>query len=205
MTVRELPAHTPRQLRRELERIPPAVLSKNTRHRYLLTRHTGANMRLSRLVNFIVLNPSTADAVDDDSTIRRCRKFAQSWGFDMMAVTNLWSYRTKNPGELFAALPFSPQIDSRNLAVVKLVARTANLTVVAYGNKGGRDQRDEHILDILEEVRVDPKALRVTAAGFPGHPLYVPANTEPRSYRKARKTRRPKKASQPNYSGRHGT
>ena len=195
MTVGELLAYTPRRLRRELERIPPAVLSKNKRHRYLLTRHTGASTRLDRLVNFIMLNPSTADAVDDDRTIRRCKKFAQSWRFDMMAVTNLWSYRTKNPDNLFAALPFSPQIDSRNLAVVKLVARTADLTVVAYGTKGGRDQRDEHILDILGEAKVRPKALRVTAAGFPEHPLYVPANTEPQPYRKVRKTRRPKQGS----------
>ena len=189
MTVRELLAYTPQRLRRELERIPPAVLSKNKRHRYLLTRHIGAGTRPDRLVNFIMLNPSTADAVDDDPTIRRCEKFAQSWRFDMMAVTNLWSYRTKSPDKLFAALPFLPQIDGRNLAVVKLVARTADLTVVAYGNKGGRDQRDEHILDVLREVNVRPKALRVTAAGFPYHPLYVPANMEPQPYRKVRKTR----------------
>lgn len=195
MTIRELLAYTPKQLRRELEFIPPAILSRNKRHRYLLTRHTKTSTRLGRLVNFIMLNPSTADDVDDDRTIGRCKDFAQSWGFDMMAVTNLWSYRTKNPDILFDALPLSPKVEGRNLAVVKLVARTADLTVVAYGNKGGRDQRDEHILDILREAKVRPKALGVTAAGFPYHPLYVPAETKPQSYRKLRKTRRPKRRS----------
>ena len=191
MTVRELLAYTPKRLRRELER----VLSKNKGHRYLLTRQIEAGTWHGRLVNFILLNPSTADAVDDDPTIRRCKKFAQSWRFDMMAVTNLWSYRTESPDKLFAALPFSPRIDGRNLAVVKLVARTADLTVVAYGNKGGRDQRDEHILDVLREVNVRPKALRVTAAGFPHHPLYLPANTEPQPYSNVPKTRWPKQGS----------
>ena len=93
MNVAKLLTYSPNRFRRELGDIPSAVLSADEEQRYLLTRRTRGGNDL--LVNFIMLNPSTADAESDDQTIRRCKGFAQSWGFEYMAVTNLWSYRTR--------------------------------------------------------------------------------------------------------------
>ena len=182
MRVAKLLTYSPKRFRRELGDMPSAVLSADEEQRYLLTRRTSGGNAL--LVNFIMLNPSTADAESDDHTIRRCKGFAQSWGFEYMAVTNLWSYRTPNTTVLFAAIPLSPKVDARNLAVVELVAHAADQTIVAYGDKGGQEQRDERILDILNKAKVKPNALGVTVRGFPRHPLYRPDSTKPTAYRK---------------------
>ena len=48
-------------------------------------------------VTFVMLNPSTAGAKDDDPTIRRCLSFARSWGFGRLEVVNLCAYRATSP------------------------------------------------------------------------------------------------------------
>lgn len=47
-------------------------------YRYCLWRRVGGST--SRVL-FVMLNPSTADEVTDDPTIRRCAGFARRWGF----------------------------------------------------------------------------------------------------------------------------
>ena len=49
---------------------------------------------------FIGLNPSTADERIDDPTIRRCRGFAESWGYGKMYMLNLFAYRSTDPNPL---------------------------------------------------------------------------------------------------------
>ena len=70
------------------------------------------------------------------------------------------------------------------------MARAADQTVVAYGDKGGQEQRDERILDILNKAKVKPNALGVTVKGYPHHPLYMPEATKPTAYRKRGRRRR---------------
>ena len=52
-----------------------AIISDDKKYRYLLTR-IGDNDK--RMVNFIGLNPSTADQIDNDPTMRRCIAFSTS-------------------------------------------------------------------------------------------------------------------------------
>jgi Protein of unknown function (DUF1643) len=59
-----------------------AVISACGRYRYLLTRQVASG---GRRTTFIMLNPSTADASNDDPTIRRCIGFAQRWGCGQLA------------------------------------------------------------------------------------------------------------------------
>lgn len=49
---------------------------------------------------FIMLNPSTADADQDDPTIRRCVGFAKALGCGALEVVNLYAYRATNPRDL---------------------------------------------------------------------------------------------------------
>jgi hypothetical protein len=44
-------------------------------------------------VMFIGLNPSIADENEDDPTTRRCMRYAGSWGFGGLIVTNLFAFR----------------------------------------------------------------------------------------------------------------
>ena len=56
----------------------PARMSADGRYRFLLTRRTGFG---EKKVMFLMLNPSTADAVQNDATIRRCMGFASRWEY----------------------------------------------------------------------------------------------------------------------------
>lgn len=46
---------------------------------------------------FIGLNPSTADETQDDPTVRRCIRYAQSWGYGALYMTNIFAFRATDP------------------------------------------------------------------------------------------------------------
>lgn len=54
-------------------------------------------------VCFVMLNPSTADASQEDPTIRRCLSFARSWGYGSLEVVNLFAWRATKPTDIFSA------------------------------------------------------------------------------------------------------
>ena len=63
-------------------------------------------------IGWIMLNPSTADATQDDPTIRRCIRFSQSWGYGSLIVVNLFAHRATSPKDLFQAeSPVGPNND----------------------------------------------------------------------------------------------
>lgn len=53
---------------------------------------------------FIMLNPSTADADQDDPTIRKCIGFAKRNGFGSIEVVNLYAYRATKPADLYKVI-----------------------------------------------------------------------------------------------------
>src|SRR6185369_1017157 len=69
--------------------ITKALFSPCKNYRYTLWRDWYGGP----FVNFICLNPSTADETKDDATIRKCVKFANAWDFGSMCVTNLFAFR----------------------------------------------------------------------------------------------------------------
>lgn len=146
-----------------------AILSDCGRYRYALWRRWEPR-RPDLLV--VGLNPSTADATQDDPTIRRCVGFARQWGYGGLLVANLFAYRTPHPRQLKqAAEPIGPQNDQW---IGQLASRAA-LVLVAWGNHGSYLGRDRAVLARLP----DPHCLTVTRQGQPGHPLYLPAASQP--------------------------
>jgi hypothetical protein len=126
-----------------------------------------------------MLNPSTADALIDDPTIRRCMGFVQSWGHSVLCVRNLFSFRATDPAALRrAADPVGPQGDANIMA-----ALTADLVVAAWGAGGGLLGRDRKVMALL--AAKDLYCLKKTKGGHPQHPLYIKASQEPVLYRKA--------------------
>ena len=71
-----------------------AEISPDGRYRYSLSRQM---KRGTRAVLFIGLNPSMADGVSDDPTLRRCVGFARSWDFDWLLMGNLHALRSTRP------------------------------------------------------------------------------------------------------------
>src|SRR5450755_1416997 len=74
-----------------------AVFSADRTYRYRLTRTWGSSG--SHAV-WVMLNPSTADALADDPTIRRCTGFSRALGLDGLVVVNLFALRATEPREL---------------------------------------------------------------------------------------------------------
>jgi len=145
-----------------------ALLSPCRSYRYLLWRRWADGPYL----NFIMLNPSTADESEDDATIRRCVERAKRMEFSALSVTNLFAYRSTDPRMLkTVADPVGPDNDK---ALVD-TATGAGMVICAWGNHG--EKRAAAVLKILSGVRVH--CLRKTKIGQPEHPLYIPYDVVP--------------------------
>jgi len=143
-----------------------AVICGN--YRYSLTRKWAEGPS----VLFVMLNPSTADANEDDPTIGRCISFAKSWDYGSLVVGNLFAFRTPSPDDLMESE--NPIGDANDEWLDKL-QKSANLTVAAWGNKGRFLGRSKKVAQLLNK----PHYLRMTSIGEPSHPLYLPAKLKP--------------------------
>lgn len=151
-----------------------AVISACGRYRYLLTRQVGPG---ARTATFIMLNPSTADASNDDPTIRRCIGYARQWGCGRLAVLNLFAFRATDPADLKRAEePVGPE----NRAWIERTLRgdAAGPVVCAWGVHGEHLGQDLAVLGWLAQLGIRPLALGLTRDGHPRHPLYAPYSAE---------------------------
>jgi hypothetical protein len=152
-----------------------AKFSRCGRYRYVLWRAWSPGPAL-KVVNFVMLNPSTADAETDDATIRRCVGFAKAWGFGGITVTNLFAFKATDPADMKAAPePVGPDND----VYVGHEAAVASMVVCAWGNHGAWAGRAEAVFRLLTARGVEPVAFRVTEAGQPNHPLRLPYTLYP--------------------------
>jgi hypothetical protein len=124
-------------------------------------------------LGFIMLNPSSADADQNDPTIRRCIGFAMAWGFGALEVVNLFAFRTASPRELRRADdPVGPENDRTILEC----AQRVDQIVVAWGNHGSFQGRDRAVIRLLDNLN-NVYCLKPTKAGQPYHPLYANRET----------------------------
>lgn len=148
-----------------------AVLSGCGRYRYRLTRTWDPERPRA---TFIMLNPSTADAADDDPTIRRCMRYARAWGLGGLMVVNLYAFRATEPEDLWRADdPIGPDNDDHLRAV--LTATDAGAPVVAAWGVNARLDRVAEVMGFAGPVT----ALGLTKAGQPRHPLYLRKDAQP--------------------------
>lgn len=152
-------------------------------HRYVLRRSW---MGDGGVVNFIMLNPSTADDVFDDATIRRCVGFAKRWGFSGLVVTNLFAYRATQPKDLKTLLAtvggFRLAIGEDNAAHLDREAKNAKAVVCAWGdNCDVLPHRDLDVVEMLREY--DLLCIRRTVKGNPAHPVRERYTDSPQVYK----------------------
>lgn len=125
---------------------------------------------------FVGLNPSTADEMRDDPTIRRCVSFAKSWGYAGLCMANLFAYRATQPKDMKAAAdPIGPENDDH----LQALAHEAGVVVAAWGANGTHKGRDLEVCELLPSLH----CLALTKDGHPGHPLYLPKTLTPFCYR----------------------
>ncbi len=131
-------------------------------------------------VMFIGLNPSTADADDDDPTIRRCVRFAKRWGCGRLTMGNLFAFRATDPRELGygrrgEGLRLGDIVGPLNNGALRVMIGEALHIVAAWGTRGALRSRDREVRAFLPPGHT--WTLGLTKGGHPKHPLYVPAVT----------------------------
>ena len=153
-----------------------ARISADGRYRYILTRRWHPTLPSC---TFVALNPSTADADQDDPTIRRCIGFARREGCGGLIVANLCAYRATDPAELLIVDdPFGPG----NVETIRSLAHRRDIScyIGAWGAwpDGSRPgaKRGAASMAALVSHWFPLQALGVTAGGQPRHPLYVRAD-----------------------------
>lgn len=150
-----------------------AELSPCRQYRYSLTRQWSSK-RPTCL--FIGLNPSTADELTDDPTIRRCIGFAHTWGYGKLVMANLFAFRATDPSTLLRVPePIGPDNDRFLLSL----CADAAMTIAAWGANGACVYRSGHVLNLLSDAGVKLYCLGKTKDGAPKHPLYLPKTTKP--------------------------
>lgn len=149
-------------------------------HRTALTRKwigTGG------LINWIMLNPSTADEVFDDPTIRKCVGFSKRWGFSEIVVTNLFSFRATHPEDLreMAKYDYARAVGVNDGPLIEHAGR-ADMVVAAWGTHGNLYGRAD---DVMRRVlpNTDMYCIGLTKERFPLHPCMAGYTERPLEFR----------------------
>ena len=148
-----------------------AFISACGKYRYILIRVWDSGRPV---LVIIMLNPSTADALLDDPTIRRGIAFAKREGFGGIIVINLCAFRATQPADMKAAVdPVGPLNDDQIRVLFELAAVSGSPVLAAWGANGTFQNRDTVVRLLALETGVDLVCLGVTKEGHPRHPLYV--------------------------------
>ena len=161
-----------------------ALLSPCSRFRYYLERrwrHDGP------VAVFVLCNPSTADAEQDDATVRKCVGFAKRWDCAAMVIVNPFAFRSRDPKALLAETgDITGGIENARwmLAAVEAALSTGGPYVVGWGEAMPRRLRAVAV-DWVRGVLIDntgdyvlrAQCLGRTASGQPRHPLMLAYDT----------------------------
>lgn len=142
-----------------------ALFDATRRYRYTLWRKWSDG---GRFVNFVMLNPSTADESVLDPTVTRCMNFAKDWGYDGGYVTNIFALRSTDPRELYSC---HDPVGLWNDTYITETAKACSLVVVAWGVHGKLKGRGIEVGKMLQEF--EPQCFDLTKEGMPKHPLYL--------------------------------
>lgn len=159
-----------------------AVISECGLYRYQLHRSWDDS---KPTVMFIMLNPSTADAEQDDPTIRRCINFAKAWGYGSLCVGNLFALRATKPTNLLGIPPFVV-IGFENENHLQEMYNKSDAVVCAWGNPSIAHRIHkpiEHQYKPLSGMTEKLYYLELGKTGVPKHPLYLKASTTLKTFK----------------------
>ena len=150
------------------------IFSPCRKYRYCLWREW--DMIDHSYAAFIGLNPSTADEIRDDPTVRRCIRYAKKWGFASLCMLNIFAFRATEPHVMREqAGPVGPENDRW----IVECAENAGIIIAAWGVNGEHMNRGREVMSLLAGKL---SCLGKTKNGSPKHPLYVKADVMPCKY-----------------------
>ena len=134
-----------------------------------LYRRTGDN---GKICLFIMLNPSTADDLEDDPTIRKCIHYSKREGCGLLTVVNLFNVRSTNPDNLLKMSNKQRETDC-NILNVEQEIKKADLIILAWGSHPAtKISKREQIVELVYNNGKIPYCLKINKDGNPAHPLY---------------------------------
>jgi len=157
----------------------PAVFSQCGRYRYFLRRDL--DMLNPKPLLGILLNPSKANAHDNDPTTTVNCRFALSWGFGTWAAVNLFAWIDKDPRELpDPKEAVGPDNDMAIKLALEWVDREGGRVFTAWGTGGAHGNRASEV----EKLLAGRSLLRLgaNADGSPRFPRAIPRGTEPEEW-----------------------
>jgi hypothetical protein len=154
--------------------IPP---DPDSEYRYVLYRSLdGEEWDLEHedrcTVLFILLNPSKASADTTDPTIDKLMKYARAWGYERLAVVNLFAYRETESKKLRSLAKRRDLVGPENDHYISGESRMAHRVVCGWGNEGDICKRGAQVRELLESYCVDLYCFNQNQNGTPCHPLY---------------------------------
>ena len=156
-----------------------ATLSACEQYRYRLERQVAPLLNdHHEPVLFIGVNPSTADAIEDDATIRKMSGFILRWGFTRFMVGNVFGYRATDVKELADIVD---PVGLDNYTHLRQMIKECAVIVPCWGNQS---KVPKHLRVQFNVVRsfllLQAKPVMVfglTNSGDPLHPLMLPYTT----------------------------
>lgn len=167
------------------KRASGAALSADGVYRYQLWRHWGDGSAGTAV--FLMLNPSTASALIDDATIRKCIGFAKRWGLHGIRVVNLFAFRSTKPeGLVLTTCPVGLHNDDVLRAVLGhrgAEHEPAPRVVAAWGSCSKSKVRyltEVRAANVVGNIVADVPLLCLGTAkdGSPRHPLMLAYDTQ---------------------------
>jgi hypothetical protein len=157
------------------------------RYRYTLEHviEDAPELTRDRRIQWIGLNPSTADEQKLDNTLRRIRSFSLAAGFGGFVMTNVFAYRATKPADMRAQ---SDPVGPLNDEYLEIVAKRCEATVACWGglNKFPKALRHRAASVRLLFARINRPllCLGLNDDGSPEHPLFVDGETTLQAYTK---------------------
>lgn len=155
------------------------VLSSCKTYRYRLDRWWSSD---GDCVVWVMLNPSTADALLDDPTIRKCVGFSKRWNYGRLIVVNLFALRSTDPAALARN---TDAVGVQNDYHITKALDSAAEVIVAWGcqqhmNTEKLKQRPAQLAELVNSLRpdVEVSCLGYRKDGSPRHPLMLAYTTE---------------------------
>lgn len=152
-----------------------ATISPCGRYRYDLERRWDGAGPESPYVAWCGLNPSKADGKRDDPTARRMIGFTHAWGYRRMIIVNLYAYRATKPRDLQGLTLEELQGPENEEWLSYWMVRARGFKTIVFAWGGNRFD----CVPLPPVLTCVPSyCLSRTKGGEPGHPLYLPANSQ---------------------------
>ncbi len=130
---------------------------------------------------WICLNPSVADAVQDDRSLSKMCAFSKREGAAEIFVCNPFAYRAQKPAAMRKAAESDVDVFGRdNIGYIIDCFNAADMCIVGWGNGGAFKDGGKKVMQVIEleneKKKIPIVCLGLTKQGHPRHPLFVAGN-----------------------------